>query len=97
MKVVLSAGALADLQGIGDYIAKDNLGAAESFVARLKSRCFDLGTFPNVGTKRDDIRAGYRSIAEGNYVIYYRVRPEVVEIMHVLHGAQDAKKVIEQE
>ncbi len=97
MKVILSPGALADLQDIGDFIARDNLDAAASFVARLKARCFELGTFPNAGRKRDEIRAGYRSVAEGDYLIFYCVSSEVVEVMHVLHGRRNMEKFFERE
>lgn len=97
MKLIVSPEAREELRGIEDYIAQDNPQAALTFVERLTARFQELVDFPGIGSKRDELRAGYRSIAEGNYVIYYRVRPEVVEIMHVLHGAQDAKKVFEQE
>lgn len=97
MKLIVSPEAREDLRGIEEYIGQDNPKAALAFVERLTARFQQLVDFPGIGSKRDEMRAGYRSVAEGNYVIYYRVRPEVVEIMHVLHGAQDAKKVLEQE
>ena len=93
MKVILSSDALADLQEIGDFIAQDNLDAAISFVARLKTRCFDLGTFPNAGRKPEEIGPGYRSVAEGDYVIFYRIRPDALEVLHVLHGKRDLSKI----
>lgn len=97
MKLIISPEAREDLRGIEEYIGQDNPKAALAFVERLTARFQQLVDFPGTGSKRDELRPGYRSVAEGNYVIYYRVRPEVVEIMHVLHGAQDAKKVLEQE
>lgn len=89
MKVILSPGALANLQEIGDFIRRDNLDAAASFVARLKVRCFELGTFPNTGRKRDDLKPGYRSVAEGDYLIFFQVYENTVEILHVIHGKRD--------
>lgn len=95
--MIVSPEARQDLREIEEYIAQDNPAAALAFVERLTERFTELVDFPNIGRKRDDIRSGYRSIAEGNYVIYYRVLPEVVEIMHVLHGARHAKEVFKQE
>lgn len=97
MKLIVSPEAREDLREIEDYIAQDNPQAALSFVERLTERFKQLVDFPHIGRNRDDIRAGYRSITEGNYVIYYRVRPEVIEVMHVLHGARDVAELLKPE
>jgi plasmid stabilization system protein ParE len=44
VKVILSPDALAGMQETSDFIAEDNIDAAERFVARLKSKCFELRT-----------------------------------------------------
>jgi toxin ParE1/3/4 len=97
VKVILSPGALADLREIGDFIRQHNLDAAASFVARLKARCVDLGTFPNAGRKRDEVKPGYRSVAEGDYLIFYQVYENAVEILHVIHGKRDLGKALKDE
>jgi toxin ParE1/3/4 len=79
----------ADLGHIEEYIGEDNPKAAVAFVARLTARFDGLATFPGIGRKRDEIRQGYRSVAEGEYIIIiiiYRVQPDAVEILHVVHG-----------
>lgn len=94
MNVIFSAGAGQDLREIFEYIAEDNLDAAISFVQRLRLRCLDVAPMPNIGRKRDDIRPGYRSVTEGEYVIIYRVRDESVDILHVVHGKRDISKIV---
>lgn len=94
MKIVFSPESRQDLREIFNYIAKDNLDAAIAFVRRLKQRCVDLAPMPNVGKNREEIARGYRSITEGDYVIFYRLQPEIVEILHVVHGKRDLSKVL---
>ena len=44
---------------------------------------------PNLGGKRPELSAGLRSIPVGQYVIFYRVLADAVEIVNVIHGARD--------
>lgn len=93
-RIIISQDAAADLRDIGDFIAQDNLDAAISFVERLKRRCNELVPFPGVGRKRDEIKPGYRSVAEGDYVIFYRsTDDDAVEIMRIVNGKRDLGKI----
>lgn len=94
MKVIFSPQSRQDLREVFEYIAQDDLDASIGFVRRLKQRCFDLGPLPNAGRKRDEIRQGYRSVTEGEYVIIYRLRPDAIEILHVVHAKRDLDKVL---
>lgn len=94
-RLVISDDAGADLENIGKFIAQENIDAAISFIKRLKERCCDLIPFPGVGRKRDAIERGYRSITEGEYVIFYREkRNDVVEILRIVHGKRDLRKAL---
>ena len=42
-----------------------------------------------MGRSRDDLRPGLRSFTVGEYVIFYIIEHEDVEILRVLHGRQD--------
>jgi toxin ParE1/3/4 len=81
-----------DLRGIGSYIAQDNLPAAISFVERLLKRCRDLAEFPGTGRKRDDIKQGYKSATEGDYVVIFQPKQGEIVIVRILHGKQDVGK-----
>lgn len=94
MKVLFSPESRQDLREIFRYIARDNLDAAIGFVRRLRQRCLDVAPMPNAGRKRDEIRQGFRSVTEGDYVIIYRIRPDAVEILHIVQGNRDLSKIV---
>lgn len=81
-----------DLGQILDYIAKDNLDAAIKHRQHLEKRWLTLLDQPRMGKKRDDIEPNLRSVTEGNYVIFYRIVPDGIQIVRVLHTAQDARR-----
>lgn len=95
MKVILSREAIEDLVTIGERIFDFNPQRASSFIAELQAKCFQLGETPFafarlVHRENQDIRRR----PHGNYLIFYRVRESNVEILHVLHGAQDYQKIL---
>jgi len=93
VKLIVSPEAVADLREIEEFIGNDNAKAAVDFVSRLTERFSELVDFPGVGRKRDYLRPNYRSVSEGEYIIFYRVRADAVEILHVLHGKRDLPKI----
>jgi toxin ParE1/3/4 len=94
-RLIISDDAYADLEDIGRFIEQDNVDAAILFVKRLKERCHELIPFPGIGRRRDEIEPGYRSIAEGEYVIFYREKPDdIVEILRIVHGKRDLGNVL---
>ncbi|MGZ8390750.1 MAG: type II toxin-antitoxin system RelE/ParE family toxin [Rhodoplanes sp.] len=61
--VVFSAAAEADLVAIYDYIAeRGGPAVALRFVERIEAYCLDFSTMPERGTRRDDLRAGLRTV-----------------------------------
>ncbi|MDK1390158.1 type II toxin-antitoxin system RelE/ParE family toxin [Sinorhizobium sp. 7-81] len=95
MKVRFTTEAKADLQQIGDYIAKDNPSRALSFVDELEQKCLTLATsskaFPLVPRYEHH---GVRRRVHGSYLIFYRVEAEQVVIVHVLHGAMEYAAIL---
>jgi plasmid stabilization system protein ParE len=90
MMLEFSSEAENDLEQIADYIAQDDPRRALSFVQELRSKCEGLLDAPNsfVFVPRFD-HHGIRRRVYGNYLIFYRVEPEKVVIIHILHGATD--------
>ncbi len=78
-----------DLLQIWNYIADDNDDAADRFISRLTTHFRKLGRNPYLGRSREELRRGYRSFPVGQYVIFYRLSEQRIEIMHVLHGKRD--------
>lgn len=87
---VFSPMAVEDLDGIVEYIARDNPPAAARFVEALREKCYTLARFPLLGTTREGLIRGLRAFSVGNYVIYYRPEEDTVRVERVLHGARDA-------
>ena len=95
MIVVLTETAIADLIAIGRYIKTDSPQRAKTFVAELESRCHQLGAMPTAFAlvPRHE-RSGVRRRPHGNYLIFYRIVADTVEVLHVLHGAQDYEAIL---
>jgi toxin ParE1/3/4 len=95
MKVVITAAAKADLLAIRRYIEADNPNRAVSFVEELLDRCLALAdtprTYPLVPRYE---RYGIRRCVHGNYLIFYRLQPEQIEVIHVLQGARDIEALL---
>jgi toxin ParE1/3/4 len=95
MIVVLTETAIADLVAIGRYIKTDTPQRAKTFVAELKSRCYQLGVMPKAFAlvPRHE-HAGVRRRPHGNYLIFYRIAADTVEVLHVLHSALDYETIV---
>lgn len=95
MRLVFTREAEADLERIGDHIALESPSRAVSFVQELRStvvRLLDMPrAYPLVPRFED---AGVRRCVHGNYLIFYRVGPDEVEVIHVLHGAMDYEPIL---
>lgn len=95
MKVRFTTEAKADLRLIGDYIAKDNLPRALSFIDELEQKCLTIAMTPKVSPLLPRYeRYGIRRRVHGSYLIFYRVEPEQVVILHILHGAMDYAAIL---
>jgi len=88
MQVVWTARALTDLAALSAYIAQDNLPAADRQVERVLAAVAGLAQFPGIG--RPGRRSGTRELVVDRtpYLVPYRVRGELIEVLRVLHGRQ---------
>lgn len=88
MDIRWSASALADLEGIQDYLNGENPAAAERLVEVLRAAADSLRTMPHRG--RPGRWPGTRELVLTNeqYLIPYRVEGQTVQILRVFHGAR---------
>jgi toxin ParE1/3/4 len=94
----LTRKALADLQDIRSYITEHGTSrAAIRWIQTLRKKCQSVADTPGMGRPRDDLDPGLRSVAVGNYLIFYREESGRVDIVHVLHGARDIERVFSEE
>jgi plasmid stabilization system protein ParE len=89
-RYVLSVDADRDLDGIWDYIAEDNIDAADQWITRLFEAFEAIGDSPGIGNKREDLTV-YPGLfwPVGAYLIVYWATSLPVEIVAVTQGARD--------
>jgi toxin ParE1/3/4 len=88
MQVVWTAKALRDLAVLRSYISQGKPPAAERQVELILAAVTGLARFPHSG--RPGRRAGTRELVVGQtpYLVPYRVRGDLVEVLRILHGRQ---------
>ena len=90
MKVRLARSAKADLSAIADWIGEDNPQRAASFVRELYERCMSLAHRPKrFPVARHVESVAVRKLSHRDYLIFYAVLDDQVEIIHIIHGARD--------
>jgi toxin ParE1/3/4 len=90
VKVAWTRAAEADLEEIADYIRADNPARALSFIQEIVNAGEAIADTPRAFPLIP--RLEHKSIRRrtyGQYILLYRVAAEVVEILHVAHGARD--------
>lgn len=83
----------ADILEIWDYIADDNIAAADRWVDRLDEQLGLLAGQPMMGRARDELAPGVRSFPFGRYVVFYAPLDDGIDVIRVLHGARDIDAV----
>jgi addiction module RelE/StbE family toxin len=76
------------LEGIVDHILKDNPEAARKVARAILGRIENLKDFPRLGRPGEEVE-GTRELLSPPYVIVYRIKDDVAEILYIWHGAQD--------
>lgn len=95
MIVELTAAAEADLEVIGDYIARDNPLRAASFVRELYRSCLDIADMPEVWPVVPRYEHhGIRRRIHGRYLIFYRIENAQITILHILNCAMDVEPIL---
>ncbi len=95
MIVVISEAAWNDMLRIGLAIKQDNPVRASSFVDELYESCQKIGDMPRAAPLLEGHEpAGIRRRVHGNYLIFYRIGGDTVEILRVLHGAMEHERLL---
>jgi plasmid stabilization system protein ParE len=94
---VLSAGAELDLDEIWEYIAQDNIDAADRWVGKLFDAFVAQARTPGAGHRREDLTE-YPVLfwPVGTYLILYRVQKRFIEVVAVTQGARDVPSFLRQ-
>jgi plasmid stabilization system protein ParE len=90
MRLRLSLDAAQDVEEIWEYIATDNVGAADRFAAKLSSNMRQLAKAPGMGHSRADLtELPVLFWPVDSYLIIYRTTGAVLEVVAVVRGSRD--------
>ena len=86
--------ALEDLEEIWEFIAADNLIAADRFVEEIYEAIQSLGRFPEMGFLRPDLSSRHlRFHPVGNFLIAYTPSEKPLLVVAVLHGRRNPRVI----
>jgi plasmid stabilization system protein ParE len=88
-RLLLSPRAVADLEEIAAYIARDNPVRAPTFIDALEAQCVALARTPLGYPPREDLASRLRMGVHGRYLILFRLlsHDDAVRVERVLYGA----------
>ena len=91
----LSPEAARDIEDIWEYIARDSVRAARRVRLGLLAACRRLAQHPGLGHRREDLTdKPVLFWPVYSYLIIYNPATEPLEIVRILHGAQDIPRLL---
>jgi toxin ParE1/3/4 len=93
-KLIVSDAAKTDLDGIFDFIAVDSPDAAGRVISGLVASMLKIARTGSTGVPRDWVSPGLRAHIYKKYAIYFRVTPDALTVIRVLHGSRDIDSAI---
>ena len=91
----LSPEAARDIEDIWEYIARDSVCAARRVRLGLLVACRRLAQHPGLGHRREDLtNKPVLFWPVYSYLIIYNPATEPLEIVRILHGAQDIPRLL---
>ena len=88
-KLIWSPTASLNLEEICDYIEKDSEHYAILFAQKIIALIEDIPDFPNVGRVVPEYnKNNLREKIFHSYRIVYRIKPDIIEIVAIVHGAR---------
>lgn len=91
-----TAQAELDVAEYWHLIAMDNPAAADRWLQKIESWMETLAEHPLVGRVREDLDPEIRSVSQYPFLILYRVLPDRVQVLRVVHGARDLRRLFEE-
>ena len=101
-RIVLRPRAVVDIGEQAEYLAESNLNVAGRFTLAMERAFRRLASMPGIGTLWETPNPQYAGMRIGRirgfkkHLIFYRPIENGIEVIRVLHGARDLKKVFEQ-
>lgn len=96
-KVRIYPAAKQDLEDIVEYLNTLSKEAALRYYDRLVEEIASLSEMPERNPKPRDLALaakGYRFLVVGNYLVFYVVAGDTVQIRRILYGRRDYKQIL---
>ena len=94
-RFILTPRAKQDVNDIWDYIANDNIEAADRVLDALDNAMIKLAKNPGIGHRRDELTdKRHRFLLVYSYLIVYRHETKPLQIIRVLHAARDVQSIL---
>ncbi|MCL4515317.1 MAG: type II toxin-antitoxin system RelE/ParE family toxin [Firmicutes bacterium] len=94
--IVFTSVALRDLIEIRDYVRRNDSEAASRLVDELEQRIGLLASFPFLGKVfQDRLWGRYHVLVVNNYLVFYLVSDDQVQIRRVIHGTRRYEFLLE--
>jgi antitoxin ParD1/3/4/toxin ParE1/3/4 len=94
-RFVLTQRARQDIGDIWDYIAEDNIDAADRVLDALSGAMMKLAQNPGMGHWREELTdKRHRFLMVYSYLIVYRYETTPLQIVRVLHAARDIQSLL---
>lgn len=92
-QLVIAPAAKTDLKDIYQYgLRQWGQTQSESYLENLKDHFWSLTEQPLMGVERPELLPGARSLPIESHTLFYRVTPDTLEIIRILHGRQDPQR-----
>ncbi len=85
--------AASDIKELWRYIAADSIEAADRVISVIQSSFDKLAEHPNIGHRRDELDPVYRVWRVYSYLIVYRQKSESIQIVRVVSGYRDLRRL----
>jgi toxin ParE1/3/4 len=86
--------AVTQLAAIAEYISAASPVYAEQVVLQLSNRLGQATRYPECGRVVPEFnRPEVRELIEWPYRLIYRVQPEVIEVLSIVHGRQELREL----
>lgn len=95
LRLELADDANDDRLDIWSHIALDSARSADRVLDLFDAAFEHLRALPQMGRARDDLRTGLRMWPVGDYLIFYRVDPDALRVLRILHGARDLPAIFD--
>jgi toxin ParE1/3/4 len=88
MKIRWTPSAEADLVQVHNFVAEDNLRAADGLIEKFYNTAMHLGQFPRLG-KIGRVKGTRELVIPGTwFYLSYRIDDDEVQVLAVVHGAR---------